>query len=154
FGGNLMTSQHELLPVISAPAVARSETLQSSFKVERMAPALGAEVSNVSLANAVEDDDLFAEIRALLLQHKVLFFRDQDISPATHVAFARRFRKLENPPIAPSHPAHPELLLLYRDTQNRSYKNPWPSDATWRAGPPFGSVLRCVTCPEVGGDTI
>jgi taurine dioxygenase len=150
----MMASQPELPSVISAPAVARSEALQSSLKVERMAPALGAEVSNVSLANAVEDDDLFAEIRSLLLQHKVLFFRDQDISPATHVAFARRFGKLEDHPIAPSHPDHPELLLLYRDKQKRSYENTWHSDATWRAEPPFGSVLRCVSCPEVGGDTM
>src|SRR5262249_11409550 len=126
FGGNLMTSQHELLPVISAPAVARSETLQSSFKVERMAPALGAEVSNVSLANAVEDDDLVAEIRGLLLQHKVLFFRERHLPPAPHVGFPRPFRRLENPPIAPSRPDHPELLRLYRDPKNRSYENPWP----------------------------
>jgi taurine dioxygenase len=149
-----MTSQPELPSVISAPTVVPAETLQSSLKVELVAPALGAEVSNVSLANAVEDDDLFAEIRSLLLQHKVLFFRDQDISPAAHVAFARRFGKLEDHPIAPSHPDHPELLLLYRDTQKRSYENTWHSDATWRAAPPFGSVLRCVICPEVGGDTM
>ncbi len=145
-----MTSQAELN---SAPAVVRAESLKSSLKVERVSPALGAEVNNVSLANAVEDDELFAEIRALLLQHKVLFFRDQDISPAAHVAFARRFGKLEAHPIVPSHPDHPELLLLNRDTKH-SYENTWHCDATWRAEPPFGSVLRCVECPAVGGDTM
>jgi len=87
------------------------------------------------------------------LKHRVLFFRDQDITPATHVAFARRFGPLEDHPVAPSHPDHPELLLLNRDTKH-SYENTWHCDATWRAKPPFGAVLRCVVCPEVGGDTI
>ena len=123
------------------------------MKIDLVAPALGAEISNVSISDAVKDDSLFAKIRALLLKHKVLFFRDQDISPATHVAFARRFGQLETHPIVPSHPDHPELLLLNRDTKH-SYENTWHCDATWRAKPPFGSVLRCVVSPEVGGDTM
>ena len=60
---------------------------------------------------------------------------------------------LETHPVVPSHPDHPELLLLNRDTKH-SYENTWHCDATWRAKPPFGSVLRCVVCPEVGGDTM
>jgi taurine dioxygenase len=137
----------------SAPAVVRAESFKSSPKVEPVAPALGAEVSNVSIANAVKDDDLFTEIRALLLKYRVLFFRDQDISPAVHFAFARRFGPLETHPVVPSHPDYPELLLLNRDTKH-SYENTWHCDATWRANPPFGSVLRCVVSPEVGGDTM
>lgn len=148
-----MSSQTGSSSVDSVPAVISAESLKSSPRVEPVAPALGAEISNISLANAVEDDDLFAEIRQLLLRHRVLFFRDQDISPATHVAFARRFGPLEDHPVAPSHPDHPELLLLNRDTKH-SYENTWHCDATWRAKPPFGAVLRCVVCPEVGGDTM
>ena len=138
-----MSGQTESTAVDSAPAVIQAESLRSSPKIELVSPALGAEVSNVSIANAVDDDDLFAEIRALLLKHRVLFFRDQDISPAIHVAFGRRFGELEDHPIAPSHPDHPELLLLNRDTKH-SYENTWHCDATWRAKPPLGSVLRCV----------
>jgi len=148
-----MPSQTGSSDVDSAPAVVRAESLKSSPKIELVAPALGAEISNVSLVSAVEDDDLFAEIRGLLLKYRVLFFRDQDISPATHVAFAQRFGPLEDHPVAPSHPDHPELLLLNRDTKH-SYENTWHCDATWRAKPPFGSVLRCVACPDVGGDTM
>ena len=139
--------------VNSAPSVVRAESLNSSLKVERVAPALGAEISNISIARAVEDDDLFAEIRALLLKYRVLFFRDQDISHAIHVAFARRFGSLETHPVVPSHPHHPDLLVLKRNTKH-SYENTWHCDATWRAKPPFGSVLRCIVCPEVGGDTM
>ncbi len=53
---------------------------------------IGAELSGVSLADASRDAGLFAEIKALLLQHKVLFLRDQDINRREHVAFAPRFR--------------------------------------------------------------
>ena len=148
-----MSGNTESTSGVSAPAIVRSETLKSSPKVDQLAPALGAEISNVSIEAAVEDADLFDEIRRLLLKHKVLFFRDQDISPATHVAFARKFGDLETHPIVPSHPDHPELLLLNRDTKY-SYENTWHCDATWRAEPPMGAMLRCVVCPEVGGDTM
>src|SRR5688572_331141 len=148
-----MSRNTESASGVSAPTIVRSSTLKSSPKVDQLAPALGAEISNVSIENAAEDNDLFAQIRELLLKHKVLFFRDQDISPAAHVAFARRFGYLETHPVVPSHPDHPELLLLNRDTKH-SYENTWHCDATWRAEPPMGAVLRCVVCPEVGGDTM
>jgi taurine dioxygenase len=148
-----MSGNSETTSVVQAPAIVQAESLKTSPKVEPVAPALGAEISNASIESAVKDDDLFSEIRALLLKYKVLFFRDQDISPATHVAFARKFGELETHPVVPSHPDHPELLLLNRDTKH-SYENTWHCDATWRAEPPMGAILRCVVCPEVGGDTM
>jgi len=148
-----MSENIESTSVVSAPAFVRRDTSKSSPKVDQLATALGAEISNVSIENAVEDNDLFAEIRRLLLKHKVLFFRDQDISPATHFAFARKFGDLETHPIVPSHPEHPELLLLNRDTKH-SYENTWHCDATWRSEPPMGAILRCVVCPDAGGDTM
>jgi taurine dioxygenase len=139
---------------LSAPAVVRAETRKVSLKVERVAPALGAEIHNVALANAAEDDDLFAELRALLLQHKVLFFRDQDISPAAHVAVGRRFGTLVTHPAMPTHPAHPALLMMYRDEQKRPPTNIWHTDGSFLAEPPAAFILRCVICPAVGGDTM
>ena len=126
------------------------------MRVEQLTCALGAELSGVSLADAARDDALFAEIRALLIKHKVLFLRDQDISRAEHVAFARRFGELEDHPVAGSDPEHPGLVQIYKnpETPNDRYENAWHTDATWRAAPPFGCVLRCVECPPVGGDTM
>jgi len=74
-------------------AVVRSTSL-GSLQVEQLTCSIGAELRNVNLGAAVVDDDLFQEIRSLLLQHKVLFFRDQDITRAEHVGFARRFGEL------------------------------------------------------------
>jgi taurine dioxygenase len=126
------------------------------MRVEPLTCAIGAELSGVDLADAIHDDGLFQELRRLLVRHKVLFLRDQDITRAEHVAFARRFGELEDHPVAGSDPEHPGLVRIYKspDQPNDRYENAWHTDATWRAAPPFGCVLRCVECPPTGGDTM
>ena len=126
------------------------------MQVEQLTCAIGAELTGVNLADAARDDGLFADIKAALLKHKVLFLRDQTISRAEHVAFARRFGELEDHPVAGSDPEHPGLVRIYKtpDAPNDRYENSWHTDATWREVPPMGCVLRCVECPPVGGDTM
>ncbi|WP_199031943.1 TauD/TfdA family dioxygenase [Ralstonia sp. ASV6] len=126
------------------------------MRVEQLTHALGAELIGVQLADAVQSDDLFSEIRAALLKHRVVFLRDQDLSRAQHVAFARRFGDLEDHPVAGSDPEHPGLVRIYKtpDHPNDRYENCWHADTTWREAPQFGAVLRCVECPPVGGDTM
>jgi taurine dioxygenase len=126
------------------------------MKVEKLTCAIGAEISGVSLADAAKDAGLFRDVKGELLKHKVLFFRDQDISRADHVAFARRFGELEDHPVVGSDPDHPGLVRIYKDLNSppEHYENAYHCDATWREIPPMGAVLRCVECPEVGGDTI
>ena len=140
----------------ASPAVVRAGTLADSIKVEPLTCSIGALLSNVNLGAASRDVGLVAEIRQLLLQYKVLFFRDQDITRAEHVAFARHFGELEDHPVAGSDPEHPGLVRIYKspETPNDRYENAWHTDATWRDKPPFGCVLRCVECPPVGGDTM
>jgi taurine dioxygenase len=141
--------------ITAAPAINRSGTLGSP-KVEQLTCTIGAELTNVNLGAASRDAGLAAEIRALLLKHRVLFFRDQDITRAEHVAFARHFGELEDHPVAGSDPDNPGLVRIYKspDVPNDRYENSWHTDATWREKPPFGCVLRCIECPPVGGDTM
>ena len=126
------------------------------MRIEPLTCSIGAELVGVHLADAIDDDDLFAAIRAALLKHRVVFLRDQDITRDEHVAFARRFGELEDHPVAGSDPEHPGLVRIYKtpDQPNDRYENAWHTDATWRVAPPFGCVLRCVECPPVGGDTM
>jgi len=133
-----------------------STTSTSTVRVEPLTCAIGAELIGVHLGDASRDDGLFAEIRALLLRHRVLFLRDQTLSRAEHVAFARRFGELEDHPVAGSDPEHPGLVRIYKspDAPIDRYENSWHTDATWREKPPLGCVLRCVECPPVGGDTM
>jgi taurine dioxygenase len=125
-------------------------------KVEPLTCHIGAELKDVSLAEAARNDDLFGAVKAELLKHKVLFLRDQDISKADHVAFASRFGSLEGHPVVGSDPEHPGLVQIYKDENSPPdfYENAWHCDATWREAPPMGAVLRCIACPPVGGDTM
>ncbi|AWH00673.1 taurine dioxygenase [Rhodococcus ruber Chol-4] len=126
------------------------------FRVEPLTATIGAELFDVNLGEVSRDDALFAELRALLLEHKVLFLRGQDITRAEHVALAERFGPLEDHPVAGSDPDHPGLVRIYKDLGSppEHYENAYHCDATWRANPPMGSVLRAVEIPPVGGDTI
>ncbi|MDO8285204.1 MAG: TauD/TfdA family dioxygenase [Rhodoferax sp.] len=129
------------------------------MKIEQMTCAIGAELIDVNLGDAVRDDGLFQEIYAALLQHKVLFLRDQDLSKLSrkdHMAFAQRLGQLEDHPMAPSHPEAPGLVQIYKnpDSPVDRYENAWHTDGTWRESPALGCVLRCIECPPVGGDTM
>jgi taurine dioxygenase len=145
-----------------SPAIVRSSVLQHSIKVELCTPNIGAELSNISLADAAQDPELIAQIRALWLKHKVLFFRDQDITPMEQQNFAAQFAELEAHPVAPSHPEADKLLMLYRNldpgkqnmVEKISRENLWHADVTFKKAPPRGAVLRCELGPESGGDTI
>jgi taurine dioxygenase len=126
------------------------------MKAQRLTCHIGAELTGVSLADAARDDALFADIRAALLEHKVLFLRGQDISRSDHIAFASRFGALEDHPVLGSDPDNPGLVRIYKDENSPPdhYENSWHSDTTWREAPQMGAVLRCVACPPVGGDTM
>jgi taurine dioxygenase len=126
------------------------------MRVDKLTTHIGAEISGISLAEAIGNDDLFGAIKEALLAHKVLFLRDQDISKAEHVAFASRFGDLEDHPVAGSDPDHPGLVCIYKDLDSPPdhFENAWHCDATWREAPPMGAVLRCLECPPTGGDTV
>jgi taurine dioxygenase len=129
------------------------------MRIEQLTCAIGAQLHDVSLGDAVRDDDLFNEIYAALLKHKVLFLRDQTLdrlSRQDHMAFAQRLGELETHPMAPSHPEALGLVQIYKnpDSPMDRYENAWHSDGSWRDTPALGCVLRCIECPPVGGDTM
>src|ERR1700733_3402595 len=108
-----------------------------------LSPAIGAEIQGLDLAQAQAPETL-AALRAALLEWKVLFFRDQEITTEQHLAFAREFGTLEVHPFAPHKPGYPEVLAITHDRESRGRENTWHSDVTWRAEPSLGSVLRAV----------
>lgn len=129
------------------------------MRIEPMTCAIGAELIDVNLGDAVRDDGLFNEIYAALLTHKVLFLRDQTLDKLSrhdHMAFAQRLGQLEDHPVAPSHPEAPGLVQIYKnpDSPIDRYENAWHCDGTFRATPAKACVLRCIECPPVGGDTM
>lgn len=124
------------------------------MNAHKMTCTIGAEVSGIHLGDAARSKGLAEDIRGLLLEHKVLFFRDQDITRAEHVGFARHFGDLEDHPVAGSDPDHPGLVQIYRNDKRENYENTYHTDGQWRETPAMGCVLRCIECPPEGGDTI
>ena len=74
---------------LSAPAIVSAGALQNSIRVEPLTCSIGAELGNINLGVASRDPALMSEINALLLKYRVLFFRDQDITRAEHVALRK-----------------------------------------------------------------
>ena len=124
------------------------------MEVRKMTCTIGAEIFGISLGDASRDTGLAQAIKEQLLEHKVLFFHDQHITRAEHVAFARYFGDLEDHPVAGSDPEHPGLVQIYRSDKRENYENNYHTDGQWRETPAMGCVLRCIECPPVGGDTI
>jgi len=118
-----------------------------------MTPTIGAEIEGVDLSRPLAASTVSA-LRQALLDWKVLFFRDQDITTEQHLAFARNFGDLEVHPFAPEKPGYPEVLAITHDDRSRGRENTWHSDVTWRLEPSLGSILRALEVPPVGGDTL
>lgn len=143
----------ESVTAAASPAIVRPAARQASFTIDPLSPTIGVEIGNIDLREQL-DDSQYHELRAALLKHKLLVFRDQDITPAQQVALAQRFGELEVHPVFPHHPEHPELVVLGGDSQVPGRENIYHTDVSWRLRPSMGSMLRCIECPKVGGDTI
>ncbi len=133
----------------------------AAYTVETCTPAIGAEITGLDLAEVGRNPDLAAELRALWLDRKVLFFRQQTISAPELQAFAEQFGALAPHPTGPMHPDAPLLFPIYRGTSDRpnaveqvSRENIWHNDTTYAAAPARGAVLACELCPPTGGDTL
>jgi len=137
--------------------------------VRRLTGTLGAEISGVDLTQDLSSD-IVASIREALVRYRVVFFRNQHLTPTQQVAFARNFGEL-----TPAHPLlggldanHPEVLVLdsldYKlgvgdvrntgDKKTTSYNNRWHTDVTFSAAPPTASILAAKVIPSFGGDTL
>jgi taurine dioxygenase len=125
----------------------------AAITITPLTPCIGAEIGGVDLASPTIADAIPA-IRAALLDHKVIFFRDQHITAAQHIAFARHFGDLEIHPATPKDQANPEILRIAHGPDSRGNENYWHSDVTWREKPSLGSILRAIEVPPVGGDTL
>lgn len=122
------------------------------FELRALTPLIGAEITGVTLSGALASD-VVSDLRRALLEWKVLFFRDQDISGEQHRAFARLWGELEVHPFLPAGDV-PEVVRFEKGADDRGYENIWHSDVSWRQIPSMASVLRAVEVPDVGGDTL
>ncbi len=125
-----------------------------TIQVLPLSPALGAEIEGADLTGPL-GDDVIAEIRRALLQYRVVFFRDQDITPDQHLAFARRFGDLVDYPMVPGLDDHPEIVPVVKlEHETHNFGGIWHSDTTYLTEPPLGAILVARELPPQGGDTL
>ena len=124
------------------------------IEVKPIAGALGAEIAGVDMARDL-DDEVVAEVRHALLDHLVIFLRNQKATPQQQLAFARRFgQPIEYPQLKglPEAPMITPVVKLEHERHN--FGGIWHSDTTYLAEPPMGSMLLAREVPPYGGDTM
>jgi alpha-ketoglutarate-dependent taurine dioxygenase len=124
------------------------------MEIRPIAGALGAEIIGPDLRRPL-DGETVAGVRQALLDHLVIFFRDQDLAPEQFLAFARRFGEPVEYPFVKGIDGFPEIIAvakLAHETVN--FGGIWHSDTTYLERPPMASMLLAREVPAVGGDTL
>lgn len=126
---------------------------RARIEARPLSGAIGAEISGVDLSRPL-DDGTVAEIRRVLLDRLVVFFRGQDLDPAAQLAFARRFGEPAIYPFVAGLDGFPEVTPVVKEAhETANFGGLWHSDTTYRETPPLGSILYAVEVPPAGGDT-
>ena len=123
------------------------------MEVKSVSGAIGGVVSNIDLTQPLTSADLRSLSQALL-DYQVLFFREQPMMPAHHLALATAFGKPQLHEAYPHVSGFPALTVLDNDRENPSKIEAWHTDMTFRPCPPLGSILHGAIMPETGGDTM
>ena len=124
------------------------------MQINKITPAIGAEITGIDFSQPI-GPDLHDAIYQALLDNLVLFFRGSNISPATHLEFARGFGTLDEPhPLYPHVKGFENIVLLENDSGAPPDTNSWHTDLTFKSEQPFASVLVSRHAPDIGGDTI
>lgn len=124
-----------------------------SLDIRPVAGALGAEIDGVDLSQDL-GDDMIAEIRQALLDHLVIFFRRQDITPDQHLALAKRFGEIVEYPLVKGLEGYPQITAVVKlEHEKMNFGGLWHSDTTYLEKPPMGSILLARELPPYGGDT-
>ena len=128
--------------------------MNQTLSIHRVAGALGAELSGVDLSQP-QSDDTIAEIRQALVEHQVIFFRDQTLTPAQQVGFGARFGPLNIHPYVTGMESQPEVMEIIKEPSDRiNFGGGWHSDMSFLETPAIGSILYALELPDYGGDTL
>ena len=125
-----------------------------TIAVKPIAGALGAEIRGVDLSGPLSDAAI-GEIRAALLEHQVIFFDDQHLTPEQQLDFGRRFGALQVHEFVEAMEGYPEILEVRKEPEEtRNFGGGWHTDVSYLERPSLGSVLYALEVPEYGGDTL
>jgi len=120
--------------------------------VKLLSGALGAEISGIDLKDSSKEN--YKKINNLLLEHKVIFFRNQDISHAEQIALAQNWGPLENHAYVKGLDNHPEIVRIVKTKEEKNqWGENWHTDVSYNVKPTKAVILKSIKIPPVGGDT-
>ena len=123
------------------------------MKVKLCSGALGAEIEGIDLKTINSDN--FKTINDLLLEHKVIFFREQNMSPEEQIKLAKLFGPVEEHAYVKGLEGYPEITRLIKDAEEKNqWGEGWHSDVSYNETPTKAVVLKSIKIPPVGGDTV
>ena len=121
--------------------------------VKLLSGALGAEISGISLSNI--NQEMFNTVNELLLEHKVIFFRNQNITPEEHIELAKLFGPVEEHAYVKGLEGYPQITRLIKDAEEKNqWGEGWHSDVSYNVTPTKAVILKSIKIPPVGGDTV
>ena len=123
-----------------------------TVQIEKIQPQIGAVLHGLDL-NQLDEQGL-AQIHQALLEHQVIFFRQQQLTAPSQVKLARSFGDLHIHPIYPALQEAPEVIVLDSLRQDLRDNDLWHTDVTFSSKPPLGCVLQAIKIPAFGGDTL
>jgi len=127
-----------------------------SIRVLPVTGTIGADIEGVDLSQNVSAK-VFAQIRAALVEHLVIFFRDQDISLDQQAALTRRFGPPANTPFIETMSENSEVIEIVKEADEKTrfvFGGAWHSDFSFQKQPPYVTFLRAKEVPAFGGDTL
>ena len=123
------------------------------MKVKLCSGALGAEIEGIDLRTINSNN--FKLINDLLLEHKVIFFREQNMSPEEQINLAKLFGPVEEHAYVKGLEGYPEITRLIKDANEKNqWGEGWHSDVSYNETPTKAVILKSVKIPPVGGDTV
>jgi taurine dioxygenase len=126
----------------------------TGIEIRPVTPAIGAEIFGVDLSKPL-DDGTFETLHSALLEHLVIFFRDQEMTPDQQVAFAERFGPIEEPhPVFDKLEENPKVTVLETQGDIGIFNDTWHTDVTFKPRPAMGTILLGRDIPPCGGDTL
>jgi taurine dioxygenase len=132
----------------------REKQHMADFVIKPLATAIGAEIDGIDLSANLPDETV-AALRRALLDHGVIFFRDQQIDVDQHKRLARRFGDIFIHPNFNTGDHDPEVVtIVRRPGDTHIVGEEWHTDTTMMAEPPMGALLYALEVPPVGGDTL
>jgi len=124
------------------------------LQIKKVAGALGAEIRGADLGGSLSAE-MVAEIRTALLEHLVVFFRDQNLTVAKFLAFARTMGEPIQYPLLKGLPGYPDVIEVSKlENERANFGGVWHSDTAYLERPAMASMLLAREVPPTGGDTL